>query len=190
MASSTDIANRALQKLGASIITSLTEASVNARACNLVYDKVRRSELRRHTWNFSVKRENLAASNVPPLFGPKFYYPLPTDFLRLLAPDPQMNREELDWTIEGRNIVTSQEAPLQIRYVSDVTDVNTFDDLFRESMASRMALEMCEQLTQSNEKKQYAKVDYTDAINEATKVNAIEKPSVLPPDDTWITVRR
>ena len=56
MASEVDICNRALSKLGAARITSLTEDSVNARACNAMYESVRDAELRAHPWNFAMKR--------------------------------------------------------------------------------------------------------------------------------------
>ena len=47
MASVVQISNRALQKLGAKSIVSLTEDSVNARAANLCYEDLRRAELRK-----------------------------------------------------------------------------------------------------------------------------------------------
>ena len=63
MASEVDIANRALQKLGAESIVSLTQDSENARACNLCYEPIRDAELRAHPWNFAIKRASLAADS-------------------------------------------------------------------------------------------------------------------------------
>ena len=51
MASKVEIANRALQKLGAKRIASLSEDSRNARAINAAYDTLREAELRAHTWS-------------------------------------------------------------------------------------------------------------------------------------------
>jgi hypothetical protein len=51
-----DIANQALQFCGARRITTMADASVNAAAVNFCYDQMRRNELRRNTWGFSVRR--------------------------------------------------------------------------------------------------------------------------------------
>ena len=51
-----DIANQALQFCGARRITAMTDNSVNAAAVSFCYDQVRRNELRRNTWGFSVRR--------------------------------------------------------------------------------------------------------------------------------------
>ena len=159
MASVVEICNRALQKLGAARIVDITDNSKNARSCNTAYNPTRLKELRRHTWNFAIKRASLPASVTPPLFDYRFAYPLPTDFLRLLAPDPISNREDIEWVIEGNTIVTNDSAPLQIRYVADITDPNLMDPLFREAVSADLAMELCEEITQSNEKKAAARAD-------------------------------
>ena len=51
-----DIANRACQHLGCTRITSFGDNSVQATELGFAYDKVRRRELRRNTWTFSVRR--------------------------------------------------------------------------------------------------------------------------------------
>lgn len=51
-----DIGNQALQFCGARRMVALSDASVNANAVNFCYDQVRRTELRRNTWGFSVRR--------------------------------------------------------------------------------------------------------------------------------------
>ncbi len=190
MASKVEICNRALQKLGAKRIVSLDDDSVTARACNVAFEPVKLAELRDHSWSFAIKRQSLPADSPAPDFGPQNSFTLPTDFLRLVPPDPQYNMDNLDWVIEGRKIFTNDSAPLLIRFVSDVTDPNLMDALFRESLSSRLALELCEQLTQSNTKKADIKAEYKENISEARRTNAIERPAILPPDDSWITVRR
>ncbi len=190
MASKVEICNRALQKLGAKRIVSLDDDSVAARACNVAFEPVKLAELRDHSWTFAIGRFSLAADDPPPEFGPQNSFSLPSNYLRLLPPDFQSNLDSLDWLIEGKKILTNDSAPLQIRCVTDVTDPNLMDPLFREALSSRLALELCEQLTQSNTKKADIKAEYKDNINEARRTNAIERPAVLPPDDGWITVRR
>src|ERR1039457_1399696 len=56
-----DICNRALQHCGVRRIVSLADASQQAAACQFVYDKVGRAELRRNTWVFSTRRTAISA---------------------------------------------------------------------------------------------------------------------------------
>lgn len=189
MASKVEICNRALQKLGAKRIISLDDNSVNARACNTAYDPLRLRELRVNNWTFAILRASLPADVPAPAFGPTNSFTLPSDFIRLVRPDTLNNFDNLDWILENKKILTYDSAPLQIRYVSDVKDPNAFDPLFREALSSKMAYELCEELTQSNVKKKDMLQDYKEAISEARKTNGIEKPADSGPDDLWITVR-
>lgn len=189
MATEIDICNRALQKLGASRITSLHDQSVNARACLTAYFVCRDQLLRTHPWNFAIQRFQLAASTTAPAFGPTVSYPLPTGWMRVLAPDKLQNFNNRDWIIEAGCILTSDSAPLDVRCVMKIEDTNLMDVTFREALASKLALELCESLTQSNVKKQACADDFKNAISEAKKANAIEKVPQSAPEDKWITTR-
>lgn len=189
MASSTEICNRALQKLGAARITELTQDTVSARACNVCYEILRDAELRAHPWNFSVKRAELAASATEPEWGRANEFPLPSDFLRLLPDYPEDNRNTKDWQIEGQSILSDDDDPIYIRYVYRVTDVSIMDPLFREALSCRIAIELCESLTQSNTKKDGLRADYERSIREARRANAFENVPAIPAEDSWITAR-
>jgi hypothetical protein len=189
VATKVDIWNRALQKLGAKRVASTTEDSANARACQTCYDSLRQAELRAHPWSFSSKRASLPASATEPLFTKTNAFPLPADFLALLPTDPEDARNDLDWQIEGRSIITNEAAPLPIRYTYDIEDVSKMDALFREALATQMAYEMCEQITQSNTKKQVLSQDYDVTIRRARKANAIERQAKRSATDSWITCR-
>jgi len=191
MASVVEICNRALQKLGAKRITTLTEDSVSSRACNAVYNSIRLAELRSHPWSCAIKRASLAASTTEPEFNKGYAYPLPSDFVRLIENDNGYNYNDNDWQIEGTQIITDDSAPLYIRYIYDLSDPAVMDAMLREVISCRMAIELCEELTQSNTKKTELKDDYRLLVREARKVNAISgKPPTESPDDVWITVRR
>lgn len=183
------ISNRALQKLGAARITSLSDNSRNARSCNACYDSIRKATLRNHPWNFAIKRAILAADSSAPVFGRARSFQQPADFLRILPPYPEDDINSLDWIIEGQQIYTDDVAPLNIRYIADITDPSLFDSLFSEALSSNMALEMCEELTQSNSKKADISREADRNIAEAKKVNALEKVVAMVPDDFYITVR-
>ena len=193
MSSVVDVCNSALQKLGADRIASLSDNNKNARAVNNAYARLRDKLLRQKAWGFAIKRAELAASSTDPLFGPAKQYPIPSDFLRLLAPDKEANLNSLDWRIErgpaGRVIVTEDGAPLQIRYVSQVTDPNEMDALFLELWAVELALDICQEITGSNTKKEALREDRKLIMSEAKQVNAFESTAAEPPEDTWVTVR-
>jgi hypothetical protein len=58
---SMDIANDAMQLLGAEIILSPTEDSKNNLEASFAYDKLRRLELRRNNWVFAMRRQVIRA---------------------------------------------------------------------------------------------------------------------------------
>lgn len=181
----TEICNRALQRLGANTITVITGDSVEAIECNRCYTMLRNAELRAHTWSFAKARAQLAASSTAPAFGFDNAFPVPSDFLRLI-----LHKDNLDWQIEGSEILTNDGAPLNVHYVRVVENSGLFDPLFDDALSARMAMEMCEKLTQSNSKYNLARQAYLDTITTARRVNAIERSPADPSDDSWVTIRR
>jgi hypothetical protein len=197
MASAVEIANRALVKLGEERITAFTDPSKAARLVNSMFDIVRDAELRAHPWSFAMTRAQLPALVAAPAWGYARQYELPADFLRLVYIQDTWVADLNDYRgddnpmfmVEGRRILTDLSAPLRIRYVSRIEDTALFDALFVEVLACRLASEMAEPLTQSNSKVQIAADKYEEAVARARRANAIEKPPVLPPDDTWVASR-
>lgn len=213
--SNVDICNGALQRLGARRIATLADQTPSARACNLAYDFCRRAELRKHDWNFSILRASLPADNPVPAWGRQNSFTLSANFLRLAPGYPELLTQDAnvigstvaftaqfsgykDWVIEQSQgdssggsvaIVTNDTGPLQIRYVQDVTDTTRFDSLFTEALSCRIALRICEELTQSNEKKAAVAQEYKELIEEAKNANGIEVAPADPPPDTWLTAR-
>lgn len=206
MASVTDVCNLALQKLGAKRISALTDQSPSARACNLLYDSARRAELRKYDWNFAIKRAQLAADTPAPTWGRQNSFTLPSDYIKLTNGYPEelaanqnvvgltvaftANMTGLkDWVIEGKAIVTNDQGPINVRYISDVTDTTLWDSLFVQTVACAMALGMCEELTQSNTKKADIGKEYLATIDEAKKQSSIEVAPADPPPDIWLACR-
>lgn len=61
---SVEICNNALTLVGTRRITSLSDASKEARACNDNYDICRKALLRRHPWNFGMTRVALTGLDI------------------------------------------------------------------------------------------------------------------------------
>lgn len=190
MAAKVDIFNFALVMLGAQTISSPTENTKNAKACLSVYDMIRLSELRkRPTWNFAIKIAQLPASSTVPLFDRNYSYPLPSDFVSLCAPYPEANSPYRDWVIQDGQIYTNDSAPLNVRYVSDISDTTKFDPMFVKALAASIAETICDSITQSNSKIQIANERYKQAIGEAKKSNSFDIVSEVQPEDIYLSVR-
>lgn len=198
MSSVIQIANRALTKLGSARITSIDDDVKAARSVKSCFEDLRDDELRAYRWQFAMKRTSLAALATAPAFGYLYQYQVPSDFLRIdmcddrypsTIMDNYIGTEYLDWILEGNKILTDIDAPLKLRYIARIEDPNQWDVNFREALACRIAAELAEDLTQSNQKRQLAWEEYKIAINKAIKSNSIEKLPVMPPDDQWVVGR-
>lgn len=178
-----DCCNSALQRVGAASILSLSDNSPEARACSVAYDSNRRDELRKHSWAFAIKRAVLSPDATAPAFDFTYAFTLPTDCLRVLRP-PTPN---LDWMIEGRKILTNDGDTLYLRYIADIEDAAQWDPSFYNVVAGALAVDICERLTQSNQKKQVLEQQYELDVRMARRVNAFEAgPDDAPDDDWWI----
>jgi hypothetical protein len=200
VASQTDICNLALSFLGSATITTITDSSTAARVLIAEYEFVRDAELRAHTWRFAIKRAALPALAAPPLTGPfLLQYQLPADCLKILVagdyfPSADMsnyrtNQSDATYLVEGNVIVTSYPAPMALRYVYRVEDEGLFDASFTIAFAARLAWLCCERITQSPDKRKLAMTEYTKALTDAIRANAIEHVTDFPSDDTWILAR-
>lgn len=198
MASNVEIANRALTKVGTNRIISLDDDTTEGRTVKSMFAIVRDAELRKYNWRFSIKRAQLAALVSAPAFGFAYQYRLPADYLKVIEVGDfypggdltdYVGADTSEYAVEGGLILTDYPAPLNLRYVSRVEDPSLFDSLFVEAFACKLAMEIAEPLTQSSTKRELARNEYRDAIADAVRNNAIEKPPVKVADDTWILAR-
>ena len=198
MTSQTSIANGALIKLGATRITSLDDGSKSSRLIMDRWDALRDDELRRRRWVFAIKRTSLSALSDAPDHGFALQYQLPTDFLRLDLVDDRypaqptgdyIGDEAAEWAIEGRKLLTDLPAPLKIRYGARIEDVTQWDTSFCEVMSCRIALDLCEAITQSGNKWETRAKEYQQAVRDALRANAFERAPVAVPDDSWMMSR-
>jgi hypothetical protein len=183
MPSAVDISNAALNTLGATNITSLTEDSKAGRLINQRYELVRDAVFRSHNWNSLIKRANLAQNTVSPAFGYANQYTLPTDCLRVLEFSngtlmyPQDNMTSNSggpvYVIEGRELLTD-EATVLIKYIARIEDPNQYDTLLIDTLAARLAMEICYAITGSNAMISTTKALYDEKIKEARFVDATE----------------
>ncbi|MEK9697996.1 MAG: hypothetical protein VW270_19665 [Candidatus Poseidoniales archaeon] len=185
MTSTVDIANFALNNLGASNISALDENSKAARIVNQRYEAVRDAVFRAHPWNCLIRRAALAQESDTPAFGYAFQYALPTDpfCLRVLEFSngtlayPQDNITNNTggpvFVVEGRKLLTD-EGTAQIKYVGRVTDPQQYDASLVEALAAKLASEICYAITGSTSLVQIQNALYESKMTEARFNDATE----------------
>ena len=152
MASIVDICNSALNLLGASTISALTEDSKNARLCNQRFEPVRNRVFRSHNWNCLITRIQLAQDTTGPVVEYTYGYTLPTDCLRVLKihnGTTDSIESNLDYKVEGRKIVTN-EGTIYLVYIALDTDPNTYDSYLAESISHQLAADLCYAITNNS----------------------------------------
>ena len=185
MTSNVDIANYALNIIGASNISSFDENSKPGRLVNQRFVSVRDAVFRSHPWNCLIRRAELAQEVEAPAFGYTYQYPLPSDpyCLRVLEfsngslsyPQDNMfsNTGGPVFVIEGRKLLTD-EGTARIKYIARVTDPQQYDASLIETLAAKLAAEIAYAITGSTTVVQLASAVYDDKMREARFVDATE----------------
>ena len=181
MASVVQICNSALNQLGASSITALTENSKNARICNERYETIRDAVYRSHPWNCLVKRVQLAQDSDTPAWGFTYQYTLPSDCLRVL----QIKDYNSDYKIEGRKLLIG-ESEVYLIYLAIETDVNQLDILLRETISAYLAQDIAYAITSNLQVAKLMAEKYQAKLSEARHTDASEgyntDPNLAPTD--------
>lgn len=189
MASQVQICNGALRKLGVSRIGSLIEQSEAARVASDTYDILLDEVLADAPWDFAKKRQELSANATAPLFGFDNAFDLPSDPY-CLRPLEIENLTEYQWVVEGRQILTSHEAPLQLTYIARITDTSQYTPKFIEAFTARLAAEWAEPLVKQSSVQDAMFSLYSAKISAARGVEAgqtgLHEDTT---DGTWVTSR-
>lgn len=179
----------ALTRCGAASITSLDDANDKARLCVEHYEPTVLAMLRRHPWNFAVKRVQLAEDSDEPVNEWDHQFILPSDpfCVRVL----QVNDGRDDYVIEGRKLLTDVET-VYLRYVARVNEAE-FDPLFVEALAMQLAGKFAYRL-QVSETLRGAILQELQQISmpDARSSDALEQrePLVDPAfESTWVAAR-
>lgn len=168
MASEVDICNIALGHIRGGYINSLTENSVQARQCKLMYPILRDQMLQDSPWQFagSIKPLSLLVAE---LFNWVYVYSYPTDCLRInrliekyeeidsvngasgtrypyreeylfMPPDPLT--EYKVYNLDGAKVIGSNCAELRIDYRKKIEDPTLFSHNFTMALSHLLAAEM------------------------------------------------
>ena len=152
MASIVNICNSALNLLGASTISALTEDTKNARLCNQRYEPIRNRIFRAHNWNCLITRTQLAQDSTAPIVEYAYAYTLPVSCLRILKihnGTTDSIASNLDYKVEGRKIVTD-ETTIYLVYVAIDTDPTNYDSYLYEAIAHQLAADLAYAITNNS----------------------------------------
>jgi len=176
MASVVDMCNSALNLLGASTISALTDDSKNARLCNQRFEPVRDRVFRSHAWNCLHKRVQLAQNSTAPVVEYSFAYALPSDSLRVLKVNNGATdsiKSDIDYKIEGKNIVTN-EGTVYLVYIAKITDPNEYDTYLQESISHQLAADLAYAVTNNATLADKYMVRADERLREARFIDATE----------------
>jgi hypothetical protein len=189
------VANLALSKLGEDDqIRDPDQDSHAARSVRVVFEAIRRTTLRAGKFNFSLRREQLAAeAPTSPGYTTPFPYanrfPLPSDCLRAIdVYDPGGVLLER-YNIEGGAILADSDGPLFVVFVRDVVEIGEWDDLFVGAFAAHLAFQIADRITGDRERKSDCWNEYRRRLKDAAGVDAKEDPPQEAYDSSWVTVR-
>ena len=154
---SLSICSDALIMLGAQPISSFTEGSDAAQACDRLYPDLRDSLLSRYPWSWSYQKTQLARLATAPISEWDYAYQLPGDMLsgvRALfnTADTFGMPLRYGWEIYGDQVYTNEET-VYIDYQSSVNESKMpyyFVHLLRHALAGELGMVITDQISKAD----------------------------------------
>ena len=189
-----DIINHALLLIGEPALASEAATGATARRAFAAFPIVRDGLLRSFRWNFAMKRAVLSADPVAPAFGYSKKFALPSDMLEFVGlydtrePQHNLSTSRDSWRIEGGFLLYDGDAP-PIYYVAKQDNAVTFDALFGEACAAKLASRLAYAVTGSSTHMERLEGLYQEAVRKARMANAIENPPEISQTTDWLDSR-
>lgn len=189
--SQTDMINMALDLLEETPMISAEDSRPAVRFMRRNYGPTRDALLRRHPWNFALRRVLLPALADAPAFGWKRAFQLPGDCLRILplADLGDFNGRYVPFVLEGKQILTNAGAPLRIQYIAQIEDDTTFDAQFTEVLSLALAVKGASLITGKQSYAERLLSMQNAAMSAAQLTDALEGTPENPSDDDWVDGR-
>ena len=171
----TDICNIALGWLGANLILSMDDESVEAELCRTNYETSVRAAFEAVDWTFARARVRIA-----PLAGEivgtdySYRFKLPTDCLvvRWLSHDGSF-RDVLSWSKE-EDIIYANKSTLYVKYTRYVEDVNKYPSKFRHLIATQLAADICMPITSDQDQEAALRGKFEMLADQASGADGIQ----------------
>jgi len=198
---SLSICSDALILLGAAPISSFTEGSDAAQACDRLYPDVRDTLLSNYLWSWSVRKEQLGRLSFSPIDEWKYAYQLPGDMLSgvialFQSSGTGQSPVRYGWEIYGDQIYTNFEQVF-IDYQASIAESkmpNYFVRLLRTALASEIAFVITDQISKADYFRALTYGSPSDSgrgglMREAMNVDSRGKPPQVIEDYSLIDVR-
>jgi hypothetical protein len=187
----TEIVNQALDLLEEEPALSIDDDRDVVRWMRRNYVPTRDALLRRHPWNFAIRRALLPALSDAPAFGWDYAYQLPADCLRLfpLTESGDFEGPSVAYALEERKILTDATAPLKIRYVFRAEDASLFDPLFVEVLAQTLAMKAANWITRKQSYTERLTLMLRETLSNAQFIDGLETFGERAEADDWINAR-
>lgn len=195
------ICSDALILLGAAPLSSFTEGSASAQACDRLYPDLRDNMLSRYPFSWSVKKVQLSRLVTAPTNEWKYLYQLPGDMLSgvlALFNSGGQSAKSLNsgWEIYGENVYTN-ETSVYIDYQSSIDESKMppyFVRLLRTSLAGELAMVITDQVSKADYYRSMAVGTPADngrggLFREAANIDSRGKPNEIIQDYTLLAVR-
>jgi hypothetical protein len=151
------ICSDALILLGASPISSFTEGTDSAQACDRLYPDLRDTMLSTYVWSWTLKKSQIARLSTDPINEWQYAYQLPGDMLSgVLAVFESNSTTERSrrygWEVYGDQLYTNMET-VYIDYQASVSETkmpNYFVRLLRTALAGELAIVVTDQAAKAD----------------------------------------
>lgn len=190
--SDTEIINMALDLLTEAPIENFeTDNRTVARFMRRNYPTVRDAIMRRHPWNFAVKRAEISADAEPPAYEYSYRYALPEKTLRILPLTEcgSQNGRPIIFEVESGFILTNKSAPLRVRYIWRNDKPNEYDPNFIVALTHMLAMRAAMFMTNKASFAKDLSAPLTQALAEAQLLDSLEGSPAEPADDDIIRAR-
>lgn len=183
MAALLDIYNLALLRIKERPLISGDTQSRQAQACGFSYNIQRPALLRRHRWQFALRRAVLAASTAAPAFGWRYQMTLPSDFNTLVSASPWydsarhvLTDDPTTYRIENTALLADV-SPMYVLYIADETNPTRFDPLFVEVLVSFVASDLALALAADASLSDQMRKAGEEQLLKARRANSVEQPA-------------
>lgn len=184
MVSQVDIVNLALIEVGSIRIADPDEEGKGPENVKIVFPMMRDAVLRAHPWNFAMARKQVPAKIEAPPFGFRYKYDLPSTPHCLRVHRIGEFGDRIPFQVEGREILTDAPAPINLRYIGQVTDLSRFDALFTVALGARIGATIAKSIDDSGSLARDLWELYVAKLREARNTDAQEgTPEDLFHDD-------
>lgn len=151
------ICSDALILLGAAPLSSFTEGTDSAQACDRLYPDLKNTLLSTYQWSWTLKKEQLARLSTAPTNEWKYAYQMPGDMLSgVLAIFETSGTTErplrYGWEVYGDQVYTNLET-VYIDYQATISESkmpNYFVRLLRTALASELAIVVTDQASKAD----------------------------------------